>query len=135
MSDDYNPLTDPKPTEAKNIKAYASPSPGDYWNEMFVPYFVVLEVREDLTLIVCDKTKEVDSSHWTWDLSQAKHVHRDYLKRVRYGSIDGFVADVFHSHQWAVEAWKELGSPYVPILDPTRAPVEVDFRTLMEYGL
>lgn len=125
----------PKPTEERNIHAYAMPKAGDYWNEMFIPYFVILEVRTDGTLIVCDETKEVDSNHWTWNLQKAKHVYKDYMKRVRYGSIDGFVADVYRTHEWAVEAWKELGSPYEKMTDPTRAPVEVDFRTLMEYGL
>ncbi len=134
MSDDYNPFTEVKPSDQKNNIAWANPLPGDYWNEMFCPYFVVLEVRDD-TLIVCDKTKEVDANHWTWDLEKAKEVHRDYMDCVKYQSIIGYVADVYRSHDWAVEAWKELGSPYVSLEIEMKQPIAADFKTVMEQGI
>lgn len=134
MSKDYNPFTSPRPSEQKNNLAFYNPKAGDYWNEMFVPYFVILEVRDD-TLIVCDETKEVDANHWTWNLEKAKEAPRDYMKRVKYGSIDGYVADVYRSHEWAVEAWKEKGSPYESLKTLSNKPVAADFKTVMEQGL
>jgi hypothetical protein len=95
-------------------EAYDNPLPGDYWNEMLVPYFVVLQVLGNGDLIICDVKKELEDDSWTWDLENSKQVHRDYMKRVRYTSIDGFVAYVFRrcSHMWAVDAWNDLGRPF-----------------------
>lgn len=120
----------------KNLKAYLDPLPGDYWNEMFVPYFVILEVWENGNMIVCDKRKDVDRSHWTWDLSKAREVTKEYMEEVRYQSIDGFVADVSRGrHHWAVEAWKDLGRPFVKLEEPKPVPVSADFKTVMEQGV
>lgn len=95
-------------------EAYDNPLPGDYWNEMMVPYFVVLQVLGNGDLIICDVKKELEDDSWTWDLENSKQVHRDYMKRVRYTSIEGFVADVYRrcSHMWAVDAWNDLGRPF-----------------------
>jgi len=120
----------------KNLKAYLDPLPGDYWNEMFVPYFVVLEVWENGNMIVCDKRKDVDRSHWTWDLSKAREVTKEYMEEVRYQSIDGFVADVSRGgHHWAVTHWKDLGSPFVKLEEQKKIPVPADFKTVMEQGV
>jgi len=120
----------------KNLKAYLDPLPGDYWNEMFVPYFVVLEVWENGNMIVCDKRKDVDRSHWTWDLAKAREVTKEYMEEVRYQSIDGFVADVSREgHHWAVEHWKDLGSPFVKLEEQKKVPVPADFKTVMEQGV
>lgn len=119
----------------RSKQAFSNPLPGDYWNEMFCPYFVVLKKTEHNTLIVCDKTKPVGTTHWTWDLEKVIEVPMEYMQRVKYGTIDGFCADVSSSpHRWAVAAWEELGSPYTPIptCDPTRP---ADFRTVMEQGV
>lgn len=77
-----------------NQEAFDNPKPGHYWQEMFCPYFLVLEVIADNSFWVCDKRKEVDNEHWTWDLSQSKLVDKLYFSRVKYTPISGFVADV-----------------------------------------
>jgi hypothetical protein len=124
-----------KEQQEKNLKAYTDPLPGDYWNELFCPYFVVLEVQPD-SMIICDVKKEVDSSHWTWDLEKAEQVTMDYMKRVKYQSIDGFVADVNRmGHDWAVAKWTELGCPFKKLATPVHQIGPTDFRTMMEQGL
>ena len=122
-----------KEQEQKNLKAYTDPLPGDYWSEMFSPYFVVLEVQSD-SMIICDVKKDVYPDHWTWDLEKAKQVYKDYIKRVRYQSIDGFVADVNRmGHEWAVAKWTELGCPFERLKTPGVGPA--DFKTVMEQGI
>jgi hypothetical protein len=97
-------------------EAYDNPLPGDYWNEMLVPYFVVLQVLGNGDLIICDERIDDTKDHtWTWHLEKSKQVPRDYMKlRVRYQSLDGFVADVYKrcSHMWAVDEWNDLGRPF-----------------------
>ena len=119
----------------RSKEAFKNPLPGDYWNEMFCPYFVILAKTKNDTLIVCDKTKPVGTTHWTWDLEKVIEVSMDYMNRVKYDTIDGFCADVSSSpHRWVVTAWEEMGSPYTPL--PGFTPnYEADFRTVMEQGL
>lgn len=120
--------------EKRSKDAFKNPLPGDYWNEMFCPYFVILSKTEN-TLIVCEDTKETDAHHWTWDLEKAIEVPMEYMNRVKYDSIDAFVADVSSSrHLWAISAWQEMGSPYTPI--PVVPPdYPADFRTVMDQGV
>jgi hypothetical protein len=122
--------------EVKNFKAYFDPLPGDYWHEMCMPYFVVLEVWENSNMIICDEKRNIDSTYWTWDLAKAREVTNDYMKRVCYQQTDGFVADVSREgHHWAVEAWKDLGRPFVTLEEQKKVPVPADFRTVMEQGV
>lgn len=77
-----------------NQEHFDFPRPGDFWQEMFCPYFIVLGIEDDLFWI-CDERKEVDNNHWTWDLSKSKLVYKSYFNRVKYSvSSQGFVADV-----------------------------------------
>ena len=119
----------------RSKEAFKNPLPGDYWAEMFSPYFVVLKKTDNNTLIVCDKTKPVGTTHWTWDLEKAIEVQMSYMFRVKYDTIEGFCADVSKSpHRWAVSAWEEMGSPYTPL--PGFTPTyEADFRTVMDQGV
>lgn len=69
------------------------PQPGDYWHEMFCPYFVILEVVDD-HVVICEKTKQ-HSDSWSFDLSECKVISRVELeKQVKYSTMDKFVADV-----------------------------------------
>lgn len=97
-----------------NYESLDNPRIGDYWQEMFCPYFLVVDVKDkDITVLSClggpnsynrkDEPCariEVDSSSWTWDLSKSMVVDRDWMaKAVKYGSIEGFVADVWNSEK------------------------------------
>jgi hypothetical protein len=107
-----------------NARAMADPRPGDYWHETFCPYFIVVDRRgPDITVLSClggPKSRnrknepnawvEVDSEHWSWDLSQSMTVDLDWIRRaVCYESIDGFVADVVNSErqQAVVSEWRD----------------------------
>lgn len=100
--------------DQKNQQALDNPQPGDYWNEMFCPYFVVVDVKgKDITVLSCmggpdsynrkdelNARKEVDSGYWTFDYSKSMVVDRAWMeKAVKYGTIDGFVADVVQSEK------------------------------------
>lgn len=62
--------------EAANIQHARNPEVGDYWHEMFCPVMVVLDVTS-LHVIICKKKKDVDRDHWTWDVSETKHLTRE----------------------------------------------------------
>jgi len=38
---------------------FVSPEPGDFWHEMFTPFFIVLAVEDDGSVTICEKTKTV----------------------------------------------------------------------------
>lgn len=85
-----------------NQAAVDNPEPGDYWQEMFCPYFLVVQAKGDaITILNClphkgtSARKSVDDSHWMFDVSKSMVVDRAWIEKlVRYESIDGFVADV-----------------------------------------
>ena len=92
--------------ERLNREHVADPQLGDYWHEMFVPYLVVLG-KVGKQFLVCQKTKDVDRDHWTWDLDQLDLMTLKQIReRVTYThKAEAFVADVIpRSHQWAVDA-------------------------------
>ncbi len=114
---------DPKEQELKNYKALQNPQPGDYWHEMFCPYFVVVHVKDEkYTVLSClggpdsfnrkdELNARIDNKDGTWsfDYSKSMVVDRAWIeKSVRYGSIDGFVADVSQSEkmQSIVTEWR-----------------------------
>jgi hypothetical protein len=97
-----------------NYESLDNPKIGDYWNEMFCPYFLVVDVKgKDITVLSClggpnsynrkdepNAKVEVDSGHWTFDPSKYMVVDREWMtKAVKYGSIDGFVADVWNTEK------------------------------------
>lgn len=107
-----------------NQAALDNPNPGDYWNEMFCPYFVVVDVKgDDITVLSClggptsfnrkhelNARISVDTGHWGFDYSKSMVVNRAWIeKTVRYDTIDGFVADVVSSEktQKIVEEWRD----------------------------
>jgi len=106
-----------------NQKALDNPRPGDYWNEMFCPYFVVVDVKgQDITVLSCMGGPnsynrkhepcakiEVDGG-WAFDYGKEMTVDRVWIERaVRYESIDGFVADVSNTEktQRIVQEWRD----------------------------
>jgi hypothetical protein len=127
-----------------NQEAMDNPQPGDYWNEMFCPYFLVVQVKNDehITVLNClskygpDAVKKVDAGHWTFDVSKSMVVNKEWIRdRVRYGSIDGFVADVVRGRekfQAIVSDWIEYrGQQLVQELQGLGP--EVSRKLLMEH--
>ena len=100
--------------DAKNHKALDNPEIGDYWQEMFCPYFVIVNKEGDkFRVLSCmggpksfnrkdelNARIEVDKGHWAFDYSKSMLVDRAWIeKAVRYEYIDGFVADVVQSEK------------------------------------
>ena len=98
----------------KNAEALANPKFGDYWHEMFCPYFFVVNVNgNDITVLSFlggphshDRKDEpnarIDNKDNTWSVDPSKYmvVNREWIeKTVKYSSIDGFVADVVNSQK------------------------------------
>jgi len=106
-----------------NYESLENPQPGDYWQEMFVPYFIVVDVRgDDVTVLSCmggprshnrkdEPNAYVDCGDgWSFDLSKSMVVDREWMEdAVKYGTIEGFVADVSNSEKTRsiVTAWRE----------------------------
>jgi len=97
-----------------NEESLYNPRIGDYWQEMFCPYFLVVDVKDkDITVLSClggpnsfnrkhelDARIELHKDHWTWDLSKSMVVDRNWIfKAVKYDSGEGFVADVINSEK------------------------------------
>jgi hypothetical protein len=93
----------------QNQQALDNPKPGDYWHEMFCPYFLVVDVRDQaITVLSCmggpnsltrknepNARLDLDNNYWTFDLTAAMTVDREWIKTaVQYSNIPGFVADV-----------------------------------------
>lgn len=94
----------------RNAARIANPQPGDYWHEMFCPYFVVVAVDGDCILI-CDKKVDVDAEHWTFDLTACRYATLAELRRrVTYETMpDSFVADCAPKrHMWVVDEYNAL---------------------------
>ncbi len=69
-----------------NLKHAAAPLIGDYWNEMFTPIGVVVDVTE-FTVVLCESQKLVGDG-WSWDLSKLKaYSRKEFVNRFRYGRI------------------------------------------------
>lgn len=93
----------------QNQESLDNPRIGDYWQEMFCPYFLVVDVKNDnITVLSClgglytrkhELNAKIDlKDGWTFDLSKSMVVNREWMSRaVKYESIEGFVADVGNS--------------------------------------
>jgi hypothetical protein len=92
-----------------NQAALDNPQPGDYWQEMFCPYFIVVQVLDQDRFVVlsamqrpgepCAKVNNSDNT-WSFDPSMGFEVDRQWIRdRVTYQIIDGFVADVVRSEK------------------------------------
>ena len=94
-----------------NQESLNNPRIGDYWHEMFCPYFLVVDVKsDDITVLSClggtytrkhELNAKIDTKDgWTFDLSKSMVVNREWMtKAVKYESIEGFVADVGNSEK------------------------------------
>ena len=95
----------------QNQESLDNPRIGDYWQEMFCPYFLVVDVKnDDITVLSClggiytrkhEPNARIDvNGGWTFDLSKSMVVNREWMSRaVKYESIEGFVADVGNSEK------------------------------------
>jgi hypothetical protein len=98
--------------QLKNKEHTDKPQVGDFWHEMFAPYHVVLAVT-DTHVIICEKTKETDSNHYTFDLSETKTVtlqeHKDLVTYKSESMKHKFVADVVPESKMmpAIKEWRE----------------------------
>lgn len=107
-----------------NQKSLAFPQIGDYWHEMFCPYFVIVNKEGDqFRVLSClggpksftrkdelNARIEVDNGHWGFDYAKSMLVDHDWIRRtVTYESIDGFVADVVNTEktQHIAEEWRK----------------------------
>ena len=107
-----------------NQEALDDPQPGDYWNEMFCPYFVVVAVNgPDITVLSClggpdsytrkhEPNAKIDHNNgsWSFDYNKSMVVDREWMRKtVKYSTHDGFVADVRRPEkmQLIVEEWIE----------------------------
>jgi hypothetical protein len=107
-----------------NQEALNNPQPGDYWHEMFCPYFMVVNVDgPNITVLSClggpnsysrkhELNASVDNGDGTWsfDYSKSMVVDREWIRRaVTYETIDGFVADVVrggNKYSAVVKEWE-----------------------------
>ena len=90
-----------------NEQAMRHPQVGDYWQEMFCPYFLVVQVKDRDRFVVLSAMRRegepyarIDNGDGTWsfDCSKSMTVDRQWIAdRVQYGTISGFVADVVRS--------------------------------------
>jgi hypothetical protein len=97
--------------KVRNQQGLDDPKIGDYWQEMFCPYFLVVDVKgNDITVLSClggtftrkdEPCAKIESKDgWTFDLSKYMVVDRTWMvKAVKYDSIEGFVADVGNSEK------------------------------------
>ncbi len=114
-----------KEQELKNLKALLNPRIGDYWQEMFCPYFVIVDIEgNQYRVLSCmggpnsftrkdepNARKEVDGAHWCFDYGQSMLVDRSWIEQaVKYENIDGFVADVVNSEktQLIAQEWRKF---------------------------
>ena len=97
-----------------NERGLASPQVGDYWHEMFCPYFIIVEVisNNSFRVLSClggpnsfnrkhEPNAKIDvGDGWAFDYDQDMIVNREWIAdAVKYQNIDGFVADVVNSEK------------------------------------
>lgn len=111
--------------EAINAIAAENPQAGDYWHEMFAPYFMVVDVRaKQITVLSCmggedsfGKRKHEPNAQiqvndgWYFDVTKSFVVDKDWIKKaVKYESIDAFVATCVRGrehHMEVVQEWRK----------------------------
>ena len=115
-----------------NQDAIDAPQVGDYWSEMYCPYFLIVDVTGDnyTVLIGFPKTRfdksgvdwqcakmDAGDNKWCFDYTKHTVVTKEWLKQqVSYNSIPGFYADVqrYGSEMGMVKEWLEENPDYVP---------------------
>ena len=124
--------------DPRNQASIENPSVGDYWEERFTPYFLILDVQGDkITLVsafawpaeestfglpvLAAKQYVSDESYgWTWDLTKYSVVSKEWIAdRVMYKHFPGFVADVHNAAMVDfIQHWQEQNPDYIPIPTP-----------------
>ena len=97
-----------KNNNAANAAAIANPKPGDFWHEMFSPYFIVVDVKQD-KITVLNTVIHGDDGYY-FDYDKPTVVDRKWMsERVRYVSIAAFCADVYSNNNTKeiVAQWRE----------------------------
>jgi hypothetical protein len=97
-----------------NQRALRDPQPGDYWHEMFCPYFMVVQcVDRKITVLSClggaassnrkhEPNARINNYDGTWefDYSKSMIVDLDWIEEaVTYRTIKGFCADVVNNEK------------------------------------
>ena len=108
----------------KNYEALENPQVGDYWQEMFCPYFVIVETLKGnkYRVLSClggpnsytrkdEPNAQVDNNDGTWSFNYDADMVVDHAwikHTVKYESIEGFVADVNNTPktQRIVQEWR-----------------------------
>lgn len=85
------------------------PEIGDFWQEMFTPVCVVINVDEN-NVTVLEKTKAADRDHWTWDLDAQPIVYTrtDFAYRWTYGRIGNHAYRGEDARPLANECWCDV---------------------------
>lgn len=108
-----------------NKEALDNPQPGDYWEEHFSPYFLVVAAKGNrITVLSClgggmsstrkhEQCAKVElKDGWTLDISKYMIVDKEWIKNaVCYKNIDGFVADVHRGSETMmsiVDDWRDM---------------------------
>lgn len=98
--------------EETNIAHAANPQVGDYWEERFSPCFLVIDVSR-FSVSFLSKTKLVLNAVTLekdrfWDVSHIETcTHKEFQKRVSYGSIPGTWCDCTPNWKPAAEYIEE----------------------------
>jgi hypothetical protein len=99
--------------QARSLEHRSNPQPGDYWHEMFSPYFIVLAVDSKYVL-VCRKRVPVDKDHWVFDVQHTVTMTRERFEKILSynapGMEDKVPADVVFGHMSTVEEWRNTVS-------------------------
>ena len=107
-----------------NQEAFDNPQPGDYWHEMFCPYFVIVDRKADkFTVLSClggpsswnrkdelNARRDLGVGTWCFDYAKSMQVDMAWIENaVKYKNQSGFVADVIRSEktQAVVTAWRD----------------------------
>lgn len=103
-----------------NNEALIEPMVGDYWHEMYSPYFIIvnrspLGEKVKYTVLSCignDNARLMNEDD-TWSFDYSKHIEVDWnwiSDHVLYKGLGGFVADVARNDKMKkiVQEWKKF---------------------------
>lgn len=88
-------------------EALRNPKIGDYWHEMYCPYFLIVDINyNEYTILSClnrnnEPCAKIDNKNdtWSFDFTKSMKVNHEWIKKtVKYSSIDGFVARVVRNN-------------------------------------
>lgn len=86
--------TDWKEQEAISLEHCECPAVGDYWEDLFCPVALVVEVS-DFSVSLLRKRVPVDAGHWTFDTDKVETMSRTEFRRwLSYGRTPGTWANV-----------------------------------------